>query len=46
MPEEEEEKVSCDEWKIFKCHVRESFKECDKIVSWLMYTVCVFGRYV
>jgi len=38
--------VSWGERNIFKCHVRESFKECDKIVSWLMYTICIFERYL
>jgi hypothetical protein len=38
--------VSWGEQKIFKCHARESFKECDGIVSWLMYTVCIFERYL
>jgi len=38
--------VSWGEWKIFKCHIRESFKECDKIVSWLMYTLCIFERHL
>jgi len=34
--------VSWGEWKIFKCHIRESFKGCDEVVSWLLYTVCIF----
>jgi len=41
-----ESEVSWGEQEIFKCHIGESFKECDKIVSWLMYTVCIFQRYL
>lgn len=41
-----ESEVSWGELKIFKCHVRENFNECDKILSWLKYTVCIFERYL